>query len=168
MYFHISKTLRRNAEEENLRTALHQQRYSAQSKPKTDKPPDNQIQSQTQPAAPVKTPNQDVENSQPQASDNNISLNERNLTFLVSTIRDLLREDLKKELLDIKLHMNSIHSVAKLPNQSSNLWSTLPTTENQQNLQMQRLQVPSMQPLSHFQQTPSLLVTSSQQVPTQH
>ena len=169
VYFHISKTLRRNADEENLRTALHQQRYSAQPKSQIEKPPDNQNkrQVQLQPNAPTNTPKQEVENSQPQPSDNNIPLNKENLTFLVSTIRDLLREDLKKELLDIKLHMNSIQPVAKLPNQQSNLWSSLQATENLQS-QIQRFQVPSIQPLSQLQQTPNLLITSSQPVQTQH
>ena len=164
VYFHISKTLRRNAEEETLKTALNRKTNSDQANSKASEPtgqPSNSPNSKSQTTVnqPSKLlPNKDAV-LEKKAEE---SINTTTMSFLVSTIRDLLREDLKKELTDLKLQLSSLQQIPSITNQQATTWPTIPSRENHQNPQLSQIHLPSIQPISQFQATPNLFFKNNQ------
>ena len=97
------------------------------------------------------------------------TLNTNNVAFLVQTIRDLLREDLKKELTDIKTQLSYVHLMQNMLNRPIQLPVSVnqkPTVQpTQQNLSSQvQPSVPQMQTpnTQTFQTTQQLLMPSLQ------
>ena len=155
-YFHISKTHRRNAEEETLKTALHRKNSDKAKEPTSSQTsilPNSQSQMSVNPE-PKSQPN-----NTPSAEE---TIKTTTLSCLVTTIRDLLREDLTKELTDIKLQMSSLQQSQRVTNQQSTPWATLSNMESQQNPQLSQMHLPSIQQLSQLQTAPSLFIKNSQ------
>ena len=168
IYFHLSKTLRRNAEEETLRTSLHQKTYNAQQKkPQSENHPT--VNPDSQANEPSSQPESVKEVKNPQlpstSAAENQALHVNNVPFLVTTIRDLLREDLQKELAQLKAQLTQ--QISKPTAHQINPWVNLSNIENQTASQVSPLQLPSMQQLTQFQQKPKLLFTHPQTVQSQ-
>ena len=164
-YFHISKTLRRNAEEETLKSALHRKNNSDQANSKTKKPTGNQPSTLANSQPPISVnlqSNSQPNNNTPSENNTEETIKNTTLSFLVTTIRDLLREDLSKELADIKLQMSSLQQTQRVTNQQTTPWATLSNMENQQNPQLSQIHIPTIQQLSQFQAAPNLFLKSSQ------
>jgi hypothetical protein len=135
-YFHLTQTQRFKIEDEQLKGSLHyanyhaqhnQQPFNGQNQPPTQlaaqhypspnyqqsnvlqqqrhHPPQPSVVTQQQ-MRPAQLPQQQVPQL-PQAQQNRSFLNPGDLSFLAKTIKDIIREDLGKEIADIKLKLNS-------------------------------------------------------------
>ena len=128
-FFHLTKTLRHNADDEQLKSALHQNNYDMQPQryehhSSHDSHVANRAQNHDaliqianrsqnydgndhppQPRAHVQPNNPNCENRTNNQNEGPLSAN--NMAFLVKTITDLLREDLKNELSEVKYQVNT-------------------------------------------------------------
>ena len=173
-YFHVSKTVRRNIEEEQLRNSLNQKTYEGQRNEHPKEPSDKPTSQSNKTTLAHSDKNQDHINNpptetQPVKSQEEPILNTNNVTFLVHTIRDLLREDLKKELTDIKTQLSYVHLMQNMLNRPIQLPVSVnqkPTVQpTQQNLLSQvQPSVPQMQTpnTQTFQTTQQLLMPNLQ------
>ena len=184
MYFHLSKTLRHNAEEEQLRSSLHQSAYNDHSNqgrvnpPKHRTPVDNEQHedNQKQQGHSSQITSEVTRNpptSQPSVNKpDDVPLNNNNVNFLVAAIRDLLREDLKKELSSVKVELNHLRQVQALTNQQIQLPMLYPLPQkNAAQLQIptpqaqpQVSQQPQTQSLSQIQAIPNILISNPQTI----
>ena len=180
VYFHLSKTLRHNAEEEQLRTSLHKKAYSNQSKEDSQNDhtlPSSQVQRKEQHTAnartqkhedppPRETPEATTNHSASNLAvnqSNETPLNNSNVNFLVTAIRDLLREDLKKELSGFKVELNHLRQVQALANQQFQAPMLLPLL--QKNAAQQQIPTPQVQPQVSQIQQPTTQFPLVQSVP---
>ena len=132
-FFHLTKTLRHNADDEQLKSALHQNNYDMQPQryehhSSHDSHVANRAQNHDaliqianrsqnydgndhppQPRAHVQPNNPNCENRTNNQNEGPLSAN--NMAFLVKTITDLLREDLKKELSEVKYQVNQLRQM---------------------------------------------------------
>ena len=149
-FFHVSKTLRHNREEEQLRSSLHKKTYDAQPKEHKSAQHPNQ-RSSTHPEPPPHNPTEKRQDQVPVNPQNNeTTLSVSNVPFLVKTIRDLLREDLQKELTDLKTQISYLHLVSNPVNHTIQVPVSLPQKTPAQS------QVPQAQPQASSQIHPQL------------
>ena len=129
-YFHISKTQRFNREDEQLKTALHPTNYQAQRNHQaqlyqpprhyerpTEMPPQQTFHHPPPPNYQRRPPYQPAAGGQHQPVNHQQSrsnFSPTDISFLAKTIRDLLSNDLGKEIAEIKQRLNN-----QIPNQSA-------------------------------------------------
>lgn len=117
-FFHVSKTLRRNAEDEQLKSSLHAPNYQAQHnqpqhhqsqvtvppQPPPSHPPRPLLNYQTRPPY---QPAAQVQHQPINRQDSRSNFSASDISFLAKTIKDLLSNDIGKEISEIKQRLNN-------------------------------------------------------------